>query len=227
MDENLLKAVLTKYFGEKTGNVTRETSKDELKCIYDERSGTYDQEILAVGAAFHKPLAKCLHNALKEVLKDKPKDQIKIMDAGAGTGLIGVELKKLDYTNLCALDISPGMLNEAKKKNVYNELICAPLSGQQIPQIKSGQFDALISGGALHEGRVSSSAFVEMIRMVRADGLLCFNIWEGQLGDYQEMMRQLEKDGKWICLSRETLPLFTAVDMPKECLGFVYKVLKN
>ena len=90
------------------------------------------------------------------------------MDAGAGTGLIGVELKKLDYTNLCALDISPGMLNEAKKKNVYNELICAPLSGQQIPQIKSGQFDALISGGALHEGRVSSSAFVEMIRMVRA-----------------------------------------------------------
>lgn len=60
-----------------------------------------------------------------------------------------------------------------------------------------------------------------------ADGLLCFNIWEGQLGDYQEMMRQLEKDGKWICLSRETLPLFTAVDMPKECLGFVYKILKN
>ena len=43
MDENQLKAVLTKYFGEKTGNVTRETSKDELKCIYDERSGTYDQ----------------------------------------------------------------------------------------------------------------------------------------------------------------------------------------
>lgn len=31
MDENQLKAVLTKYFGEKTGNVTRETSKDELK----------------------------------------------------------------------------------------------------------------------------------------------------------------------------------------------------
>ena len=90
------------------------------------------------------------------------------MDVGAGTGLIGVELKKLDYTNLCALDISPGMLIEAKKKDVYNEFICAPLSGQPIPQIKSGQFDALISGGALHEGRVSSSAFVEMIRMVRA-----------------------------------------------------------
>lgn len=43
MDEDQLKVVLTKYFGEKTGNITRETSKDELKRIYDERSGTYDQ----------------------------------------------------------------------------------------------------------------------------------------------------------------------------------------
>ena len=50
-------------------------------------------------------------------------DQIKIIDAGAGTGLIGVELKKLGYTNLCALDISAEMLREAKKKEVYTEFI--------------------------------------------------------------------------------------------------------
>lgn len=71
---------------------------------------------MAAGAAFHKPLAKWLHNALKEVLQDKPKDQIKIIDAGAGTGLMGVEFKKLGYTNLSALDISSGMLNEARRK---------------------------------------------------------------------------------------------------------------
>ena len=60
MDENQLKAVLTKYFGEKTGNVTRETSKDELKCIYDERSGTYDQ--------VHNRIKKKWPSALQELL---------------------------------------------------------------------------------------------------------------------------------------------------------------
>ena len=94
-------------------------------------------------------------------------DQIKIIDAGAGTGLIGVELKKLGYTNLCALDISAEMLKEAKKKEVYTEFICTSLNGQSIPQIKSEQFDALTCGGALITGRIGSSAFVEMIRMVK------------------------------------------------------------
>ena len=111
-----------------------------------------------------------MHNALKEVYQDKAKDQIKIIDAGAGTGLIGVELKKPGYTNLCALDISAEMLKEAKKKEVYTEFICTSLNGKPIPQIKSGQFDALICGGALSTGRIGSSAFVEMIRMVQTGG---------------------------------------------------------
>ena len=112
-------------------------------------------------------MAESLHETLSEVYQNKAKDQIKIIDAGAGTGLIGVELKKLGYTNLCALDITDEMLKEAKKKEVYTEFICMSLNGQPIPQIKSGQFDALICGGALITGRIASSAFVEMIRMVQ------------------------------------------------------------
>ena len=108
-----------------------------------------------------------MHETLREVYQDKAKDQIKIIDAGAGTGLIGVELKKLGYTNLCALDITAEMLKEAKKKEVYTEFICTSLNGQPIAHIKSRQFDALICGGALLTGRIGSSSFVEMIRMVQ------------------------------------------------------------
>ena len=125
------------------------------------------QEHSAARASYFKPLAESLHETLREVYQHKAKDQIKIIDAGAGTGLIGVELKKLGYTNLCALDITDEMLKEAKKKEVYTEFICTSLNGQPIPQIKSGQFDALICGGALITGRIASSAFLEMIRMVQ------------------------------------------------------------
>ena len=103
---------------------------------------------------------------LKKFTRTNQWVKIKI-DAGAGTGLVGIELKKLGYTNLYVLDISTEMLREAKKKEVYTEFICTSLNGQSIPQIKSGQFDALTCGGALITGRIGSSAFVEMIRMVK------------------------------------------------------------
>ena len=84
--------------------------------------------------------------------------------------MIGVELKKLGYTNLYALDISAEMLKEAKKKEVYKEFICASLSERPILQIKTGQFDALICAGTLIRGLARSTAFSEMIRIVRIGG---------------------------------------------------------
>ena len=105
-------------------------------------------------------MAEYLDDAIEQVLRDKPKDEVKIMDIGAGTGHIGVEL---GYT----LVISQEMLNEAKKKNVYNEITCAALTDQQIPEINTGEFDALICCGTLVQGHVHSNAFVEMIRMVK------------------------------------------------------------
>lgn len=227
MDEKHLKASLMKYFGETTAKVTKETTEDEIKSIYAARSATYDEEHSAARTSYFKPLAESLHKALKEIYQDKPMNQIKIIDAGAGTGLIGVELKKLGYTNLCALDISAEMLKEAEKKEVYTEFICTSLNGQPIPQIKSRQFDALICGGALITGRIGSSAFVEMIRMVQTDGVLCFNIMKEELEHYQEMMTELEKAGEWTCMSKESSPFYAAEDLPSECWGFVYKVLKN
>ena len=82
----------------------------------------------------HRPQAECLDAAIKQYL-NKPKDEVKIIDCGAGTGLCGVELHKLGYTNLCALDISPEMLNEARKKNVYQKFICTPLNSDQNPEV--------------------------------------------------------------------------------------------
>ena len=40
------------------------------------------------------PIVKTLDDAVQAELKDFPKDKIKIMDAGAGTGLVGIELQK-------------------------------------------------------------------------------------------------------------------------------------
>ena len=108
-----------------------------------------------------------MDEAIKQVFQDKPKDELKIIDVGAGTGLIGVELHKLGYTDLHALDISQEMLNEAKKKNVYKRYICAALSDQRIPEVETEEFHALICGGTLITAHIRPSALEEMVRMVK------------------------------------------------------------
>ena len=116
---------------------------------------------------FNKALPECLDDAVKQVFQDKTKDELKIIDVGAGTGFIGVELHKLGYTDVHALDISQEMLNEAKKKNVYKKFTCCSLTDQRIPEVETGEFDALISAGTLIKAHVRASAFMEMIRMVK------------------------------------------------------------
>ena len=123
--------------------------------------------MLGARYVIYKVLAERLGEAVRQVFPDKPKDELKIIDVGAGTGLVGEELHKLGYSDLHALDISQEMLNEAKKKNVYNKLICASLSDQGIPDVETGEFDALICCGTLLMAHVRPSAFVEMIRMVK------------------------------------------------------------
>ena len=116
---------------------------------------------------FRKPISESLDAAIKQVFPDKTQSQIKIIDAGAGTGLVGLELFKLGYANIDALDISQEMLNEAKKKNIYKKLICAPLTKQRISEIETGEYHAMISTGTLAIAHVQPEAVEEMIRMVK------------------------------------------------------------
>ena len=115
---------------------------------------------------YHKPLAELLDAALIRVFQGSEKSQIKIIDAGAGTGLNGVELSKLGYSYIDAIDISQEMLGEAKKTNVFTKLICASLN-EHNPDIETGEYHALITAGVLVVGHVRPEALDEMIRMVR------------------------------------------------------------
>ena len=129
------------------------------------------QDILEV-ARFKgfSPIVKTLDDAVQEELKDLTKENIKVMDAGAGTGLVGVELHKFGFTTIDALDISPGMLEEAKKKNVYRKFICAALGDQRILEIETGEYDVLICVGVFAIAHVPPVAIMELIRMVKAGG---------------------------------------------------------
>lgn len=41
------------------------------------------------------------------------------------------------------------------------------------------------------------------------------------------MMEELEKEGKWVNVVKETIPHFQTDDMPQTSSFFVYKILKH
>ena len=71
-------------------------------------------------------LSAWINTAVNQVFPNAKKTQLKILDAGAGTEHIGIELLKLGHTDSHVLDISQVMLNIAKEKGVpYRWFICA------------------------------------------------------------------------------------------------------
>ncbi|KPK24861.1 MAG: methyltransferase [Dehalococcoidia bacterium SG8_51_3] len=121
----------------------------------------------------------------------------KILDAGAGTGLVGVFLAKKGYSNIVAMDLSTGMLEEARKKNVYREFH-QMVMGEKL-DFPTDSFDSTISIGVLTVGHAPASSLDELVRVTRPGGYIVFSlrpdVYEGS--GFKEKMTGLENDGKW------------------------------
>ena len=68
-----------------------------------------------------------------------------VMDIGCGTGLVGEALVKYGYTNFDGADFSPGMLQVARQRNIYQQLIQADLT--QKTNIADASYIAVICAG--------------------------------------------------------------------------------
>ena len=121
----------------------------------------------------------------------------KVLDAGAGTGLVGVALAKQGYGDIVAIDLSKGMLEEAGRKNVYRELR-QMVMGETL-DFPTGAFDAVISVGVLTLGHAPASSFDELIRVTRPGGHIVFSLRPDvyEESGFKEKMAELENEGKW------------------------------
>jgi len=92
----------------------------------------------------------------------------RIIDIGAGTGIIGSLLKKEGYNNIDGLDASPKMLEVAKEKNCYKNLINSIVSPKIRLPIEDKTYDVVIMAGVLCPGHISVDAFNEILRITKS-----------------------------------------------------------
>ena len=125
-----------------------------------------------------------------------------ILDAGAGTGLIGELLFAKGYGELVAMDLSKGMLEQARKKNIYKEFH-QMVMGEPL-DFQTDRFDAVISAGALTEGHASAGSLDELVRITKPGGHIIYtlrtDLYEG--AGFKEKNNGLAQLGKWTLVEK-------------------------
>ena len=102
------------------------------------------------------------------------KNDVPVLDVGAGTGLIAEVMNKKNTIDIDAIDISPEMLESAKSKNCYNKLIEADLTENL--DIDNNYYGAIVSAGTFTHGHIGPNALDELLRVTKPSGLFVITI---------------------------------------------------
>ena len=119
--------------------------------------------------------------AVEVVKKYASNKNFKILDAGCGTGLVGVELKKFGYSHIDGVDFSQDML-DLVPQDIYRNLQKVDLNVDL--KFRDNTYDIIICVGTFTYGHVKAHALDEFIRITKDKGLICFTINEGIYKEY-------------------------------------------
>jgi len=165
-------------------------NSEELSRRYDRWAKDYDSDLTD---EFDYQGPRCTGELFVKYVPRKAR----VLDAGAGTGLMGEALAKHGYKDLVAMDLSSGMLAEARKKNVYQEFHQMAMGGPL--DFATDSFDAVVCVGTLTVAHAPASSFDELVRITRPGGYIVFTMRPDtyENSGFKEKQSALETEGKW------------------------------
>jgi len=120
----------------------------------------------------------------------------KILDAGCGTGLVGIELKKYGYSNIEGVDFSQNML-DLVPQSIYKKI--EKINLNKALKFKDNIYDVIMCVGTFTYGHVKPQALDELIRITKNNGFICFTINEGIYEEYgfDNKIKELSNNKSW------------------------------
>ncbi len=162
---------------------------DELRGIYDSWAETYDSTIS--GTLNYRG-----HEFIVDAVRPHLRDDARILDAGAGSGMVGLMAARAGFTHVDAMDLSTGMLEVARGRGVYRDVRTGVL-GQAL-DYPDNAYDAVVSSGVFTPGHAPPASFDEIIRIVKPGGLVCFTLRHDQTPPgFIEKFAELTEGGAW------------------------------
>ena len=139
-----------------------------LKDLFDGYADRFDAELVE-GLNYRVPqLLATL------VTRNSSRAAIDILDLGCGTGLCGPQLQPV-ARRLTGVDLSPGMLEKARARDVYTELACMELT-DYLASRGGEEFDLVVAGDVLIYFGDLAPVFAGVRRALRSGGLFAFSV---------------------------------------------------
>ncbi|MGK7905156.1 MAG: class I SAM-dependent methyltransferase [Hormoscilla sp.] len=179
---------------------------DRLERAYDKYAHEYDELLLELAG---DGTSGCSHYTTLFFSRVVPiQKNLRILDAGVGTGIGGVELINLGYTPLeiVGVDLSSKMLVQAEKRGVYEALHHArfPETGDIL---QSDEFDAVLCAGGFSHSAMPEVAMPEFARVTRPGGFVVFSVrqsvYEESNSQMKAMVSRLEEARVWDVVAQE------------------------
>jgi ubiquinone/menaquinone biosynthesis C-methylase UbiE len=173
-------------------------NEDEARALYDEWATQYDKDLSSMDYMSPTATVDALASAISS---SPPTAPFTVLDAGCGTGLVGIALAAHKSLNervrviVDGLDLSQGMLNVARKTGTYRALEVADLT-KRIDR-DDGSYDAVLCVGTLTQGHVGPAVLGEFVRVVKKGGFVVATILDDIFveGGYEKEIKRLEASG--------------------------------
>jgi SAM-dependent methyltransferase len=195
-------------------DLSKSKNEDELLGVYKDWALLYDKDNDDLLGTVSQPnTVQIFHEHVKDY-------KLKIIDVGCGTGLVGLELLNLGFSNFDGIDISQEMIDIAQGRG-YNSLFLGSLN-KSLP-IDSNSYDAALCVGVFTHGHVGPDRFSELVRIVKSEGIICFTINEDVYESYafDIAIKHLESENVW-----EVLDIKKHDYMVKKNVKGIYCVVK-
>ena len=165
-----------------------EADPDALTDLYDDWADDYDADLASAGYATPARVARALARLA-------PDGAGPVMDFGCGTGLSGAALAEAGFTQVDGCDLSAGMLDEARAKDIYRDLY--QLDAAAPPPFSLGLYPVVAATGVISVGGAPASVLGEVAREMAPGALLGLSFNDPTLddADYTDTLARLVEAG--------------------------------
>ncbi|KAK6184854.1 hypothetical protein SNE40_007221 [Patella caerulea] len=207
--------------------VREKMSKEQVANTFDKwvESGAYDTDVALLN--YTGPVVTA---DVAVHLYPNNRENITMLDIAAGHGLLAIELRKQGFKHIDAVDPSPVSKKVAMEKNLYGRYLVDFVDERRL-DIKTDEYDCVVSCGGFAPGLVPCCALNEMIRVTKPGGYVCISAPEYILRLSKEHTDRLEplmdkyvNSGVWEKISRTVVDNYLN---QKPGIIFVFRVLKS
>ena len=187
------------YFFIQNGNEERKLRFHDYDEIYN-IPGLYEQifydRLKCISPA---KVSAILQSAIKQTAENF--SELRVLDLGAGNGMMGEELKKQGVARLIGVDIIPEAYDATVRDRpglydaYYVEDFCN-LNPDVREEISLWHLDCMVTVAALGFGDIPIKAFIEAFNIIKSEGWVAFNIKDTFLDEadktgFSRMIREL------------------------------------